>query len=431
MKLFHHQAVNVSRQGFSRRGFLQTLSGGALAAGALNFRDVMSLQAEELRKQGKSMILLWMAGGPSHFETFDPKPEAENGGPTEAIQTAVPGIQIANGWEKTATMMQDIALIRSMTNKEGNHRRASYQMHTGYVPSGSVKHPSLASNIARELGQVDAALPSFVKIGAGRNNIAGAGFLGVDYEPFAVNEAGALPENVASGVPHPRYNKRLGLLDRLEGNFAGKGGEVNVTEHRKLYKKASKLVLSPDVKAFGPRSQEPDELKAAYGDTKFGRGCLLARRLVETGVTFVEVTHGGWDTHQDNFERVKKNAAQVDPGFAALINDLKQRGMLENTLVLWAGEFGRTPKINPRTGRDHYPRAFNAAIAGGGIKGGQVIGRTSETGAAVEDSPVTVPDLLQTVCHSLNVEAGKENMSPLGRPMKIVDGGKVVDQLFA
>ncbi len=430
MKLFHHQAVGVSRRGFSRRSFLQTVSASAAAAGVLSFRDVMSLQAEELRRQGMSMILLWMAGGPSHLETFDPKPEAENGGPTEAIDTSVPGIQIANGWEKTAGAMQDIALIRSMTNKEGNHRRATYQLHTGYVPSGSVKHPALASNIAREIGNLDGALPSFVRVGAARNNRIGAGFLGVDYEPFAVQQAGKLPQNVAAGVPHPRYNTRLGLLNRLEDEFAARGGKTNVADHRKIYKKASKLVLTPDVKAFD-LSNEPDEVTQAYGDTNFGRGCLLARRLVETGVTFVEVTQGGWDTHQDNFERVKNNAAQVDPAFAALIHDLKQRGMLEKTLVLWTGEFGRTPRINARTGRDHYPRAFNAAIAGGGIQGGQVIGSTSDDGGRVEETPVTVPDLLQTVCRSLNVQADKENMSPLGRPMKIVDGGTVVDQLFA
>lgn len=431
MKFFHHESVNVTRRGVSRRGFLQTLSAGALATGALSFGDTMNLHAKELRKQGKAIILLWMAGGPSHFETFDPKPEAENGGPTEAIDTAVPGIQIANGWEKTAAVMQDIALIRSMTNKEGNHRRASYQLHTGYVPSGSVKHPALGSNIAREIGDVDSDLPSFVTVGGGgRNAGPGAGFLGVDYEPFAVNNAGKLPQNVASGVPHPRYSKRLGLLDRLEDDFAGRGGATNVADHRSIYKKASRLVLSPDVKTFD-LDTEPEELKAAYGNTKFGRGCLLARRLVETGVTFVEVGHGGWDTHADNFNKVKKNAGEVDPGFAALINDLKQRGMLENTLVLWTGEFGRTPRINPRTGRDHYPRAFNAAIAGGGVKGGQVIGATSANGATVKEAPVTVPDLLKTVCHALNIKAEKENMSPLGRPMKIVDGGEVVKQLFA
>jgi len=430
MTLFHHQSVSVRRHGFSRRGFLQTLSAGALAAGTLNFRDVMSLHAEELRKQGKSMILLWMAGGPSHFETFDPKPEAENGGPTEAIDTAVPGIQIADSWVKTAEMMKEIALIRSMTNKEGNHRRASYQMHTGYVPSGSVKHPALASNIVREIGDMNSALPSFVTVGGGRVDNVGAGFLGVDYEPFAVGQAGGLPQNVASGVPETRYNRRLGLLGRLEDDFAENGGERSVAEHRTLYNKASRLVLSPDVKAFD-LADESDEIKAAYGDTNFGRGCLLARRLVETGVTFVEVRHGGWDMHTDLWNRMKKNAGEVDPAFAALIGDLKQRGMLEKTLVVWAGEFGRTPKINPRTGRDHYPRAFNVALAGGGVKGGQVIGATSEDGSTVEDSPVTVPDLLQSICRSLNVEAEKENMSPLGRPMKIVDGGEPVEQLFA
>jgi len=430
MNFFHHQAVNVSRRGVSRRGFVQTLSAGALTAGALNFRDVMSLRAEELRQQGKAIILLWMAGGPSHFETFDPKPEAEAGGPTEAIDTAVPGVQIAQGWEKTAAVMQDIALIRSMTNKEGNHRRASYQLHTGYVPSGSVKHPSFASNIAKEIGDINADLPSYVTVGAGRFGGPSAGFLGVDYEPFAVNAAGKLPQNVAPGVPTDRYSTRLGLLDRLEDDFAGRGGKQNVADHRSIYKKASRLVLSPDVKTFD-LEDESDEIKAAYGDSQFGRGCLLARRLIEKGVTFIEVRHNGWDTHKDNFKQTAKNAGVVDPAVAALITDLKQRGLLDKTLVLWTGEFGRTPKINPNMGRGHYPRAFNVAIAGGGVRGGQVIGATDAEGATVEDNPVTVPDLLKTVCHSLKIEAEKENLSPLGRPVKIVDGGKVVEQLFA
>jgi len=425
MSLHTHEQINVSRRGISRRRFLRYVSAGSVAAGTLGFRDLMAVQAEELRKQGRSMILLFMRGGPSQFETFDPKPGQRTGGPTKAIQTAVSGIEIAENWEQTAQVMKEIALIRSMTNREGNHRRASYQLHTGYIPSGSVKHPSLAANIAKQIADPKLELPSVVGIGRSQ----GAGFLGVDYEPFQVSNPGRLPNNVATATSKSRYQRRLGLLSRLEDDFASRGGKVVVENHKKLYGKASRMVLSPHVNAFDI-SSEPDSLQERYGNTNFGRGCLLARRLVEAGVTFVEVSSNGWDTHQDNFDRVKNLSNQVDPGLSALVADLKDRGLLEKTLVVWMGEFGRTPRVNPRTGRDHYPRVFSLAMAGGGVKGGQVIGASNRDGSRVADSPVTVPDLFCSICHAMKVNPRIENISPLGRPMKIVDGGKVVKQLF-
>jgi hypothetical protein len=425
-----HEQVKVRKHGVSRRGFLHTVSAGALAAGTLSLRDVMSLQAAELRKQGKSIILLWMGGGPSQFETFDPKPNHANGGETKAISTSVSGIQIAQGWEKTASVMDDLAIIRSMTNKEGSHPRATYQMHTGYIPSGSVKHPSLAASIAKEISNPEFDLPAVVSVG----QTQGAGFLGVQYEPFMVQDPSRMPQNVATNVPTNRYGRRLGLLDKLEDEFADRGGDVVVKNHRDLYGKTSKMVLSSDLKAFDI-SDEPTSVKDRYGDSNFGRGCILARRLVEAGTTFVEVSSrgqgGNWDTHDNLYERVGNLSASIDPATAGLITDLKDRGLLENTLVVWMGEFGRTPRINPRGGRDHYPRVFNAAIAGCGIKGGQVIGSSTADGTAVAADPVTANDLFCTICKSLDVDPRKENMSPLGRPMKIVDGGAPVEKLFA
>ncbi len=425
-----HEQVKVRKRGVSRRGFLHTVSAGALAAGTLTLRDVMSLQAAELRKQGKSMILLWMGGGPSQFETFDPKPNHANGGETKAISTSVSGIQIAQGWEKTAAVIDDLAIIRSMTNKEGSHPRATYQMHTGYIPSGSVKHPSLAASIAKEISDPQFELPAVVSVG----QTQGAGFLGVQYEPFMVQDPSRMPQNVATGVPTNRYSRRLGLLDRLEDEFADRGGEIVVKNHRDLYGKTSKMVLSSDLKAFDI-SDEPTSMKEMYGDSNFGRGCMLARRLVEAGTTFVEISSrgqgGNWDTHDNLYERVGNLSASIDPATAGLVADLKDRGLLENTLVVWMGEFGRTPRINPRGGRDHYPRVFNAAMAGCGIKGGQVIGSSTADGTAVADDPVTANDLFCTICKSLDVDPRKENMSPLGRPMKIVDGGAPVEKLFA
>jgi hypothetical protein len=426
MSLHHYEQVHLTRRGVSRRGFLHTVSAGAIAAGTLNLRDLMSLQAAELARQGRSMILLWMAGGPSQFETFDPKPGTDNGGPTQAIDTAVSGIQIAEGWEKTATVMNDIALIRSMTNKEGSHPRATYQLHTGYLPSGSVKHPSLGSCLAKELADPEFDLPSVVSIGGPTQ---GAGFLGVDFDPFLVDRPGELPQNVASAVNTARYERRLGLLGKLEEDFGARGGETVVENHRQLYGKAARMVLSPRVKAFEFDS-EPQALQERYGDNPFGRGCLLARRLVEAGVTFVEVRSNGWDTHQENFERSRNLASQVDPALATLVDDLKSRGLLEKTLVVWTGEFGRTPRVNPRSGRDHYPRVFSAALSGCGVRGGQVIGSSSPDGTAVEERPVGVADLFCSICEALRVDPRIENLSPLGRPMKIVDGGQTVRELF-
>lgn len=426
MLTYRHDNLVLSRRGCSRRSFLRTISAGALTTGTLGFHDLMTLQAEELRKQGRSLILLWMAGGPSQFETFDPKPGYENGGETKAISTALPGVRIAEGWEKTAGILNEVALIRSMTNKEGNHQRASYQMHTGYVPSGSVKHPAFGCSVARQIADPRNELPAVVSIGP----TEGAGFLGVDYEPFVVNNPGQLPSNVGAPVPNQRLNRRLGLLGQLEGEFAQRGAEVAVENHRSLYDKASKLVFSPENKAFD-FADEPAAIQAQYGNSQFGKGCLLARRLVEHGVSFIEVRSNGWDTHQDVFETVKNKANEVDAPAAALIADLKARGLLERTVVVWTGEFGRTPRVNARGGRDHYPRVFNSWIAGGGIKGGQVIGSSTKDGTAVEDRPVAVHDLLASVCKAMHVDPSHENISPLGRPMKIVDGGTVVDELFS
>ena len=409
----------------SRRRVLEAVPATALAAGTIGISDVIRVDAEEIKRQGRSMILLWMAGGQSQFETFDPKPGTSNGGPTKAISTAVPGVQLAENWNRTAAVLDRFSLIRSMTNKEGNHQRASYQLHTGYVPSGSVKHPSLSASIAEQLADPKFELPPVVSVG----RTTGSGFLGVDYEPFTVRTPGQLPQNVAVPVSNTRYRRRLGLLGRLEGEFAGRGGQAVVANHRKLYKKSSRMVLSQNVTAFDI-ADESESLKQKYGDTSFGRGCLLARRLVESGVTFVEIVSRGWDTHLDIFDRIAALAEQVDPAVATLVEDLEDRGLLEKTLVVWMGEFGRTPKVNARGGRDHYPRVFSAAVAGGGVLGGQVIGSSTANGSAVADRPVSVPDLFCSVCHSLKVDPRKEHLSPLGRPMKVVDGGEVVQELF-
>lgn len=420
-----------AHEGCGRRSFMSSVALGAAGLTLPGWKNALSLRAADMKKRGMACILLFLRGAPSQFETFDPKPGTENGGPTRAIETAVSGIRIAEDWSRAAAQMQDISLIRSVTNnREGNHDRAVYQLHTGYVQSQTVKHPSLGAISAVELGPEGFDLPHNVAIGH-RAGIIGSGFLGTSVSPFAVLDPTKVPDNIElpPGIAVERFTRRHGLLQDLEIDFAEAGAKERVSEHQILYENARRMVLSPRLKAFD-LTQEKDQVRDRYGRTDFGQGCLLARRLVEQGVTFVEVESPGWDTHQDNFNRVKSLAGGVDPAFATLVADLKDRGLLATTLVICMGEFGRTPRINASAGRDHHPLSFSVALAGGGIRGGEVIGATTEDGAAVKDRPVSVPDLFSTFCQALKIDPRKENISPLGRPLTITNGGKSVQELF-
>jgi uncharacterized protein (DUF1501 family) len=410
----------------SRRGFLRLAGAGGLGLAGLNWLDCLTVHADELRRARKSCILLWMAGGPSQFETFDPKPGADTQGPTRAIPTAVAGIQVAEHWKRTAAVTGDLAIVRSMTSKEGNHGRATYLLHTGYAPSGGVVHPGFGSVAACELGPADFDLPHFVSI---QGQSIGPSFLGVPYAPFVVTDPNRSPDNLAVPVPGDRLQRRLGLLKELEAPFARTGAEDQVHDHQALYDQTSHMVLSPRVKAFD-LAAEPEAVRDAYGRSGFGQGCLMARRLVEAGVTFVEVQSSGWDTHGNELPTLQKLIPPVDQGMAALLGDLKVRGLLDNTLVIWMGEFGRTPRVNLTAGRDHYPQAFNVALAGCGVRGGRVIGATDRLGTEVADRPVTVQDLFCTFCKALGINPRKENQSNVGRPLAIVEGGQAVAEVF-
>jgi hypothetical protein len=417
--------VRVTGDGaISRRGFLGLIGAGAAGLGWL---DCLTLHAEKVRMAHRACILLWMAGGPSQFETFDPKPGADSQGPTRAIPSAVPGIAVAEHWRKTAGVTKDLAILRSLTSKEGNHGRATYLLHTGYPPSGGTVHPGFGSIVARELGQADFDLPNFVSI---RGQSVGPSFLGVKYAPFVVLDPNRLPDNLTAPVQGKRLHRRLDLLKELEGEFAQSGAADQVHDHQTLYQQTAQMVLSPRVKAFNLEA-EPAKLRSLYGRTPFGQGCLLARRLVEAGVPFVEVELPGWDTHGNELATLKKHIPPVDQGLAALVTDLKVRGLLDNTLVVWMGEFGRMPHINLTGGRDHFPTAFNAVLAGGGVKGGQIIGATNKVGREVVQRPITVPDLFCTFCQSLGIDPRHENESNVGRPLQIVEGGAVVKEVFA
>jgi len=415
----------------ARRDFLRAVPAAGLALGIgglgganglggfghLNgWSGMMAAGAAELRRRGKACILLWMQGGPSQFETWSPKPEHENGGGTKAIATPIPGIHLSENLPKLAATMRELCLIRSVSSKEGSHPRATFLLHTGYLPVPTVKHPTLGALVAKELGDPADDLPGFVRIGRNRGS-DGGGLLGVEYDPFLMTDPARLPDNTALTTTAPRYERRLRLLGKMDDQFAQQGARQEVADHQKLYGKAARLVTSPRMEAFD-LNREPAATRDAYGRGEFANGCLLARRLVEAGVPCVEVGLGNWDTHDGNFDRSRQLCQQMDTPAA------------HSTLVIWMGEFGRTPRVNPRGGRDHFPRAFSVALAGGGIRGGQVIGATDPSGSDVADRPVSVSDLFRTFCQSLGLPADKENMSGIGRPIRVVDGGETIREAF-
>lgn len=433
--------VEVSREGVvGRRGFLKHLAAGAAAGGALGlgWRDLLMARAADLRRQGKSMILLWMDGGPSQYETFNPKIGSEYQGPATAISTNVPGVQFAEFWPQTAQVMNEIALIRSMKSNEAEHDRAIALVRTGYTPSVSIRYPTWGSVVARHREHPEFELPAFVRIGKPRiqTRDVDSGVLGVRYAPLPIERAGELPPDMRTVVERHVLERRLALTDRYDEEFAAHGAEAIVAEKRDVYQRASRFVLSPRLGAFN-LDDEPERLRDAYGRTNFGQGCLLARRLVEQGVSFVEVistgdrNDAGWDTHGNGFRDTPNLCQEVDPAYATLLRDLKDRGLLDDTLVVWMGEFGRTPKLKPDGGRDHYATGWITALAGGGVQGGQVIGATDADGIDITDRPVSVQDLFFTFCHVLGMDPHDEYWTSDARPIKLVENGEVIHELFA
>ena len=428
--------VAVNGQGVvSRRGFLQSAAAGVAMFG-IPWRSAMMACAAELKKQGKSMILLWMDGGPSQFECFNPKVGSPNQGSAKAISTKLPGVEFAEFWPKTAQVMDKIALIRSMESREAEHDRAITLVRTGYPPSPAIRYPTWGSVVARDRFDATFDLPSFVRVGKPRitTRDVDAGVLGVRYSPFKIDEAGQLPPNTLPQVDPQVLRRRLNLSSQLDAEFARQGGQQVVNDKQEVYDRTTRFVLSPRIGAFKLDS-EPDALRDAYGRTNFGQGCLLARRLVEHGVSFIEViSHGdrndqGWDTHKKGFEDMPYLCKEVDPAYSTLLTDLEQRGMLENTLVVWMGEFGRTPKLKSDGGRDHYSKGWQAAISGAGVKVGQVIGATDKDGVSVTDRPVSVPDLFVTFSHILGIDPRSEYITTDARPVKLVEGGNLIEEL--
>lgn len=452
----------MSRVGaLSRREWLALSAAGVSACAMSPWLEALATQAAADPRRRRACILLWMSGGPSQMDTFDLKPGHANGGPIREIATTVPGIRISEHLPRVAQQMRDMAIIRSMSTREGDHARGTYHLHTGYRQQGPIQYPTLGSIVAKELGTEDSPLPSFVSIAPYRVFGApafGPGFLGPRYAPLIVadqtiatgnqpnqdddgyREALRVENLMPPGHVSSRQNlARIALLEDMDEEFQRLRPSDPGRSHRTAYDRAIRLMRSQARSAFD-LDQEPDRIRDRYGRNLFGQGCLLARRLVERGVPFVEVSlrrvnnvNLGWDTHSQNFDRVRELCQILDPAWAALMEDLRSRGLLDSTLIIWMGEFGRTPRINGARGRDHFPQAWSTVLAGGGIKGGTVFGGTSRDGMRVESGrPVSVPDFLATVCRALGLDPRKQNMSNVGRPIRLVDPtGRPIEEVLA
>jgi hypothetical protein len=394
-----------------------------LLAWSLSARTARAVPA-----RAKACIWLWLNGGPSHIDTFDPKPGTSAGGPFKAIATRARGVQISEHLPLLAERADDFAIVRSMTSREGNHDRARYLLHSGYAPTPTLAHPSLGAWTAEELPDPNLELPAFVSIGGPSHD---GGFLGVQYAPFVVRNVSRALENVElpAHVDGARFDRRNQLFSSMETSFAAATGDAKIEQRRAVYQSAVRMMRSHDLAAFDV-SGEPEGNQRAYGDHDFGRGCLVARRLVQAGVKFVEVSLDGWDTHKDNFARTKALMSVLDNAASALFRDLAQRKLLDSTLVVIAGEFGRTPTINGNDGRDHYPQAWSAVVGGGGIRGGQAYGKTNDDGSQVVEHPVSVADLMATLATCLGLDPDKIVTTPVGRPIALTDGGRAVAGLL-
>jgi uncharacterized protein (DUF1501 family) len=388
--------------------------------------------------QARSVINIYLPGGMSHQESFDPKADApvEFRGPLGTVATALPGVRFSENLRRTAAVADRLTIVRSMTHGEAAHERGTHTMFTGYRPSPALEYPSMGSIVAHQLGP-RADLPPYVLIPNQTTPYAGTGYLGPAYGAFALGSDpasdGFAVRDLAlpAGVDARRFAQRRDLRAAVDAHFSALESSSLLEGMDAFYQRAYALISSASARAAFDLKAEPAAVRDTYGRNAAGQRLLLARRLVEAGVRFVSLTYGTWD-HHDNIRRA--NGAQMpafDQALAALIRDLDERGLLDSTLVIVNTEFGRTPKINANGGRDHWPRVFSIALAGGGIRRGHVHGASDATGWEPESNPLTVPDYAATVFHQLGIDPGKTIMTPGGRPQYIVKDGQVARELLA
>jgi hypothetical protein len=438
----------------NRRQLLRALGGTLLGSSASGWLPALANEVARDPRRQRQCILLWMTGGPSQTDTFDMKPNHANGGEFTEISTSAPGLRISEHLPRLAAHGDQMAVVRSLSTKEGDHGRGTFLMRTGRAPRGPVRYPTIGSSLSKELGAQSEASLDYVAIAPYRafNQAAfSPGFLGPKHAALTVGAADNLPAGPndtggyadlrvddlvpASGVTADQRLRRLEMWQSLQASFLTSHAGPSPISHDTVYRRALELMDSDIARAF-ELSQESDAVRDAYGRGRFGQGCLMARRLIEQGVPFVEVSLGsiagdalGWDTHQNNFATVRTLSDELDAGWGTLMTELSDRGMLDTTTILWMGEFGRTPQINDNTGRDHFPAAWTCVFAGGGIQGGQAFGKTSDSGTEVVEGKVSEADVLTTLCAALGVAPGTENISEQGRPIKIAEGSVIRDVL--
>lgn len=424
----------ASYRRMTRRQWLRTALGAAGGASFLGLLDPRFLYAVGRAEDqtADAVILLWMGGGMSHLDTFDPHPGTDQGGPFQAIQTTAEEIQISEHLPRIAEQFKHLSLIRSLTSNEFDHSRATHQMHTGYVPISSIQHSTIGSIVAKYKGRSprDENLPPYVSIGIDW----AAGYLGPRYAPYYIGNAQEADANlvVPRGLGRRRFRSRLRLLREFDRSFKNRHPKNEALSTYAAHYNAALLMMRPKTARVFDLDAEPSAVRAAYGEASaFGQGCLLARRLVQAGVRFVEVSLGGWDTHQDNFGTVENKSPELDRAVSTLVQDLRKRGLFDRTVVLLTSEFGRTPRINANQGRDHYPQVWSAVIGGGGILPGRLVGK-SDNGLAVAERPVRVGDLHATLCKALGIDYTQTNYSPEKRPFRIVKdpAARPISELF-
>jgi uncharacterized protein (DUF1501 family) len=400
----------------------------AMTMPALAMGNTLLANAEDLKRRRKSAILLWMGGGPSTMDIWDLKPGAPTGGPFRPIATSGDA-QISEHMPLMAKQMHNMAIIRSMSTREADHGRGRYYMHTGYVPNPNIEHPSYGAVLSHQLNhqRPELEIPPFVTVGGGS---VGPGFLGMAWAPFSVNSNGQV-RNLQMGLEDQRLYQRMYALDLIESGFINQRRGSAASDHQKILKKTLNLMTSSQMDSFKVAS-EPEDVKERYGNTNFGRGCLMARRLVEQGVPFIEVGLGGWDNHNNIHATLRDTKLpELDQAMSALTEDLEQRGLLEDTAIIWMGEFSRTPRINGNAGRDHWARSWSVVVGGGGMNGGIAVGETNSDGTRVETEPYTSQDVMASVCKALGISLQTTFTSQNGRPMKIANSGKVIKELFS
>lgn len=444
----------------NRRHFFKHVAAySAMALPGIEFVRTIQANAQTLRRNNKSVIIMWMGGGPATIDIWDLKPGRPTGGPFKEISTSVPGIKISEHMPKVAEQMRNLVILRSLQTSEGDHTRGRQLMHTSYTPNPAIAFPSLGSVAAHEIpklaGYQDISLPSYIGIGGAAD---GPGFLGMNYAPFTIQNPGTPPENIrppqalGNGADlEDRVRRRQRLFYELEDQFMfgrvphlAASGQLQdrlkdrsqfadaSKAHRDIYYKGFALTASKEGKVFDLKSESPKTLEE-YGNSNFGRSAVMARRLVEAGASAVELTLGGWDTHNQNFDALAtRQLPPLDKAMGKLVKDLVERGMWQNTVLVWMGEFARTPRINQNTGRDHWARCWSIVVGGGGIKGGQVHGATDQDGMDVARDRVTVGDVFASIYRGLGIDPSTQVRDPIGRPFPIAGlSGKPIAPLFA